>query len=143
MAVKTLNQFEKNVSSSFGYVKKDLLMVNDAVSNLQDQIQHLSMNQAGLLGKIAELEQRLAQKQKKVSTKQKKLKSKKKALSFYDLKAKKKFKTANYKIVNKSGKKFAVAIAPSKIKAYRILGNSKNSSKARTPRKVVKETITY
>jgi len=56
MSAQSLGQFEKNVSVSFGYVKKDLLMVNDSVSELVDKIQHLSLNQAMLLEKIAELE---------------------------------------------------------------------------------------
>lgn len=71
MTVKTLPQFEKNVSASFGYVKKDLLMMNDAISDLHDQIQHLSLNNASLLGKIAELEQRIAMKQKAKKSKAK------------------------------------------------------------------------
>jgi len=38
---KSIRQFEKNVQASFGYVKKDLLMLNDAVSDIHDKIQHL------------------------------------------------------------------------------------------------------
>ena len=49
---KTTNQIEKNVSASFGYVKKDMLMLNDAFSDLHDKVQHLSMNHAGLLDEI-------------------------------------------------------------------------------------------
>ena len=52
---KTISQVEKNVSASFGYVKKDLLMVNDAVSDIQDKISHLSLNQATLLGEVEKL----------------------------------------------------------------------------------------
>ena len=48
-------------------------------------------------------------------------------LSFYDLKAKKKFKSSNYKIVTKkvngNSRRFAVAKAPSGIMSWRILGN--------------------
>jgi hypothetical protein len=44
-------------------------------------------------------------------------------LAFYDLKAKKKFNSANYKVVVKSGRRFAVAKAPSGCDSYRILGN--------------------
>lgn len=47
------------------------------------------------------------------------------ALSFYDLKAKKKFSTASYKVVVKSGRRFAVAKAPSGCDSYRILGKAK------------------
>ena len=45
-------------------------------------------------------------------------------LSFYDLKAKKKFITDKYKIVVKSKRRFAVAKAPSGIDSYRILGSA-------------------
>jgi len=45
-------------------------------------------------------------------------------LSFYDVKAKKKFTTDNYEIRVKNGRKFAVAKAPSGIEAWRILGNA-------------------
>ena len=43
-------------------------------------------------------------------------------LKFYDLKARKAFTTDKYKPVVKSGRKFAVATAPSGIKSWRILG---------------------
>ena len=43
-------------------------------------------------------------------------------LSFYDLKAKKKFKTDKYKIVTKKKRRFAIAKAPSGIPSWRILG---------------------
>ncbi len=56
---KDTKQLEKNVSASFGYVKKDLLMLNDAISDLHDKIQHLSLNHANLLGKIQSMEKRL------------------------------------------------------------------------------------
>jgi hypothetical protein len=45
-------------------------------------------------------------------------------LQFYDLKSKKKFKSSNYKVVTKSGRKFAVAKAPSGIESWRILGRA-------------------
>lgn len=51
----TLRQLEKNVSASFGYVKKDLMMLNDALDTLREQIQHLSLNHAALLGEIERL----------------------------------------------------------------------------------------
>ena len=53
--VKSISQVEKNVSASFAYVKKDLLMVNDAISDLNDKIQHLSLNQATLLAEVERL----------------------------------------------------------------------------------------
>jgi hypothetical protein len=48
-----------------------------------------------------------------------------KELSFYDLKAKKKFKSKNYKYVVKKGRRFAVCKAPSGIQSYRIVGKAK------------------
>lgn len=42
-------------------------------------------------------------------------------LSFYDLKSKKKFTTSTYKFVTKSGRRFAVATAPSGCTCYRIV----------------------
>jgi len=52
-------QFEKNVQASFGYVKKDLLMVNDAISDIHEKIQHLSMNHATILGQMTKLAERI------------------------------------------------------------------------------------
>ena len=43
-------------------------------------------------------------------------------LQFYDVKGRRKFKTDKYKIVTKKGRKYAIANAPSGIKAWRILG---------------------
>ncbi len=43
-------------------------------------------------------------------------------LSFYDLKARKKFKTDKYKIVVRKKRRFAVAKAPSGIPSWRIIG---------------------
>ncbi|MCR4285063.1 MAG: hypothetical protein NUV97_03420 [archaeon] len=57
---KSANQIEKNVSASFGYVKKDMLMLNDAFSDLHDKMQHLSMNHAGLLEEIGRLRAKIA-----------------------------------------------------------------------------------
>lgn len=58
----SINQFEKNVGISFSYVKKDLMSVNDMVSDLHEKIQHLSLNQAMLLEKVMKLEQSTAKK---------------------------------------------------------------------------------
>jgi len=52
---KTATQVEKNVSASFGYVKKDMLMLNDAFSDLHEKVQHLSLNHAMLLEEIGRL----------------------------------------------------------------------------------------
>ncbi|MFA4960272.1 MAG: hypothetical protein WC548_01270 [Candidatus Pacearchaeota archaeon] len=57
---KTVEQLEKNVSASFGYVKKDMLMLNDAFSDLNEKIQHLSLNHATLLGEIEKLRESLS-----------------------------------------------------------------------------------
>jgi len=45
-------------------------------------------------------------------------------LNFYDMKAKKKFKSSNYKIVTKSGRRFAIAKGPSGNDCYRIVGKA-------------------
>ena len=52
---KSINQIERNVSASFGYVKKDMLMLNDAFSDIHEKIQHLSLNHATLLEEIEKL----------------------------------------------------------------------------------------
>jgi|SRR3989344_9178643 len=52
---KSVEQVKKNVSASFAYVKKDMLMLNDAFSDLHDKIQHLSLNHATLLEEIGRL----------------------------------------------------------------------------------------
>jgi len=52
---KSVDQVEKNVSASFAYVKKDMLMLNDAFSDLHDKMQHLSLNHAMLLEEIGKL----------------------------------------------------------------------------------------
>ena len=52
----SINQIEKNIETSFGYVKKDLLALNDMVSELNEKIQHLSMNQAILVEKVIKKE---------------------------------------------------------------------------------------
>ncbi|MFH0808684.1 MAG: hypothetical protein V1888_03675 [archaeon] len=145
---KSVKQVEKNVSASFGYVKKDMLMLNDAFSDLHDKVQHLSLNHAMLLEEIQKLKNGLAPK---------KSLPKQPILEFYDVKSKSKFKTSNYKIINKSGKKFAVAVGPQETECYRIMGNSKTikkvadktikkvaaKKKTAVKKKVVKETITY
>ena len=52
---KSIEQVEKDVSASFAYVKKDMLMLNDAFSDIHEKIQHLSMNHAALLEKFERL----------------------------------------------------------------------------------------
>ncbi len=67
--METIEQFKKNVQASFGYVKKDLLMVNDAISELHDKIQHLSLNHATLLGEVEKLKEKIEGKKKPRSKK--------------------------------------------------------------------------
>jgi hypothetical protein len=154
MVEKSVDQVEKNVSASFGYVKKDILMVNDAISDLHDKIQHLSMNQAMLLEKFAQLEKSVSGKGSKVKAKAKAVVSDSE-LEFYDVKTRESFKTADYKIKTIKGKKFAVAFSPAGNKAFRIMGGSskKKASKVKkvkikkskflSPKKVIKETVLY
>ncbi len=66
---KSVKQIEKNVSASFGYVKKDMLMLNDAFSDIHDKIQHLSINHAALLEEIGRLRGELAKMTTKKSIK--------------------------------------------------------------------------
>lgn len=57
---KSISQVEKNTSASFAYVKKDMLMLNDAFSDLHDKMQHLSLNHAMLLEEIGKLRKEVA-----------------------------------------------------------------------------------
>lgn len=71
---KTTSQVERNVSASFAYVKKDMLMLNDAFSDLHDKMQHLSLNHATLLGEIEKLREEVSINSKKKKTTKKKKK---------------------------------------------------------------------
>lgn len=44
-----------------------------------------------------------------------------KTLNFFDVKGKRKFNSNKYRLVNKSGRRFAIAKAPSGIEAWRIV----------------------
>ena len=148
----SIDQLEKNIVLSFSYVKKDLLNLNDSVSNVSEKIQHLSLNDAMLLEKLTKIESLLSQKSKLKAVKKK---STQKSLEFYDVKSKKKFKSNEYIIRKIKGKKMAVAVSPSKIQSYRLLGSikrskktsTKNSKKTKTfsknPKKIVTETVLY
>ncbi|MCK5449357.1 hypothetical protein KAI32_00665 [Candidatus Pacearchaeota archaeon] len=70
----SIKQIEKNVSASFGYVKKDMLMLNDAFSDIHEKIQHLSINHTTLLEEIGRLRSEIA----KTSENKTKKKTKKK-----------------------------------------------------------------
>jgi len=77
--METMNsQVEKNISASFGYVKKDMLMLNDAFSDLHDKVQHLSMNHALLLEEVEKLRSEVVGKKKSVKKVVKKVSKKKK-----------------------------------------------------------------
>lgn len=151
MVANSIEQMEKNVSASFGYVKKDILMVNDAISNVHDKIQHLSLNQAMLLEKMIAIEKLLSGK-KTVVKAPKKVKAKKE-LKFYDVKTKEDFTTSDYVVKKIKGRKFAVAKSPKGNKSFRIMGSVKKSSKvkatkktkksSRSPKKVITETVLY
>lgn len=148
MVVESLKQLEDNVAMSFGYVKKDVLSVNDSVNDLHEQIQHLSMNNAMLLDKIVALEKIVSVKTKKIE---------KKELEFYDVKSKQKFTTKDYVVKNIKGRKFAIAKTSSGSKSYRIIGSSKKKSTKKTkkakktvkkassskPKKIIKETTVF
>jgi len=73
---KSVGQIEKNVSASFAYVKKDMLMLNDAFSDLHDKMQHLSLNHATLLEEIGRLRKELGSKTKTTEKKKAPLKKK-------------------------------------------------------------------
>lgn len=45
-------------------------------------------------------------------------------LSFYDVKAREKFTSSEYRIEVRNGRRFAVAKAPSGIEAWRVLGKA-------------------
>jgi len=75
---KSTQQIEKNVSASFAYVKKDMLMLNDAFSDLHDKMQHLSLNHAMLLEEIGKIRAEIAGKKPKKKTSTKKTTKKKK-----------------------------------------------------------------
>ncbi|MBT7102468.1 hypothetical protein HN935_03065 [archaeon] len=82
---KTTHQIEKNVSASFAYVKKDMLMLNDAFSDIHDKVQHLSLNHAMLLEEIGKLKAELAKSSKPKKTVSKKKPAKKVAKIKEDL----------------------------------------------------------
>jgi len=76
---KSTQQIEKNVSASFAYVKKDMLMLNDAFSDLHDKVQHLSLNHAMLLEEIGKIRAEISGKKTKKPVAKKKTTKKKPA----------------------------------------------------------------
>ena len=125
--VNSAEQIEKNVSASFGYVKKDMLMLNDALSDVHDKIQHLSMNNAALLDEVRKVSVAVGKlgvgktSVKKVKAKVKKVKAKK-------------------KVVKKKVKKAKVKKAKVKKKARK---SSKKSGKGNVKKVVKTEEIVY
>lgn len=75
---KSLKRIEKDISASFGYVKKDMLMLNDAFSDIHDKIQHLSLNHATLLQEIEKLRSEVGKTSNKKTAKKKTVKKSKK-----------------------------------------------------------------
>lgn len=49
-AKKSLIGMERDLSASFGYVKKDMLMLNDAFASLKDEVEILKVEVAALKG---------------------------------------------------------------------------------------------
>lgn len=58
--MEELSKFEENIKNSFSYVKKDLIKVNEQINHLHEKIQHLSLNNASLLGEMQRLESEIA-----------------------------------------------------------------------------------
>ena len=73
---KSVGQIEKDVAASFSYVKKDMLMLNDAFSDIHDKIQHLSINNVTLLEEVEKLRKELAEMKTKKPTAKKAKKKK-------------------------------------------------------------------
>ena len=80
---KSLNQVEKNVTASFAYVKKDILMLNDSYTKMQDAITQLANSYKVLADELKSLKADLkkpaakkAKKAKATTTKKSKTKAK-------------------------------------------------------------------
>ncbi len=75
---KNIREFARNVKLSFRYAKNDLIKANESINELYDKIQHISLNQATLLGEVESLKRLLINK-KKMAVVNKKSKKKKKS----------------------------------------------------------------
>ena len=51
----TPEQLEKNVSASFAYVKKDILMLNDSYTKIQEAIQQIAKSYTVLGNEVKQL----------------------------------------------------------------------------------------
>ena len=70
-------QLERNIQESSSKVKKDLLSLNDSMSDVQEKIQHLGLNQATLLAEVEKLREEVMIKSKTSKPKTAKKTSKK------------------------------------------------------------------
>ena len=70
---KSPEYVERNVSASFGYVKKDILMLNDSFSELNDKFQQLLGQYQTLVDEVKKMKDILPKKKvtKKASAKKK------------------------------------------------------------------------
>ena len=65
---KSTQQLEKNVAASFAYVKKDILMLNDSYTKIQDAIQQIANSYVVLGNEIKQLRKELGGKNPKATT---------------------------------------------------------------------------
>ena len=98
----TIEQVEKNTQASFGYVKKDLLMVNDSIADLHEKIQHLSLNHMTLLQEIQRLRDLIGGKKPAKKKAAKKKAKPKKAKKKKSVKKKKTVKKTPKKVVKET-----------------------------------------
>ena len=68
---KTTAQLEKNVSASFAYVKKDILMLNDSYTKIQDALKQIADSYVALGNEVEELKSELQKKSSKKKVKKK------------------------------------------------------------------------
>lgn len=73
------NQVEQNLRLSFGYVKRDLLKINEQIESMNEKIQHIALNHASLLGELARIESKIVKTAKKSAKAKKKSRPAKKA----------------------------------------------------------------
>ncbi len=69
MTQKTTSELERNTTASFAYVKKDILMLNDAFSDLFNKLQNLAGRIEAIETRIAGCEEKNKKAVKKVSKK--------------------------------------------------------------------------
>jgi predicted flap endonuclease-1-like 5' DNA nuclease len=120
---EAIQQMEKNVSASFGYVKKDVLMLNDSYTSLQEAVTQLAKSYEVLGDELKKLRKDLDATVKKTQTTvitkkaPKKVVAKKKAKKVAPKKVAK--KVATKKVSKKTAKKVTVkktTSTPKKVK---------------------------